>query len=162
MTINEIPTHPGGDSLGLNGGPRDPLSDSYDPPEAEAHRGESTTAHLRDLMASLTSDTESTLIQKKTARRKVRRVRTGHSVWYLSRNRMIAIENGLVIGLKPMNCVSTALLRRRISNGEGPAKGDVVVVDELLLLDRDGVELISWLDDSGVVLKALVDVKRGR
>ncbi len=162
MNINEIPTHPGGDSWSPNGDAPRPFPDSYTLPTADAHRGESTTAHLRDLMASLTSDTESTLIQKKTARRKTRRVRTGHSVWYLSRNRMIAIENGLVIGLKPMNCVSTALLRRRISNGEGPAKGDVVVVDELLLLDHDGVELISWLDDSGVVLKALVDVKRGR
>lgn len=159
MNINAFPTHPEGDSWGLNGSPPGPLSDSCCPPPADAHLGESTTTHLRDLMSSLTSVTESTVIEKNTSRRKARRVRSGHTVWSIARNRMIAIENGLVIGLKPMNCVSTALLRSRISNGLGPTKGDVMIIDEFLLIDRENSQLISQLINSGVIVKALIDVK---
>lgn len=164
MNLNGFATHPGGDLWGPNGSPPGPLSDSYDPPTAEAHRGESTTTHLRDLMSSLASVTDSSVTEsivkeKSSARRKGRRVRTGYKVWSVARNRMVAIENGQVIGLNPMDCVSTALLRMRISIGQGPANGDVMIIDELLLIDRENSQLISQLINSGVIVKALIDVK---
>ena len=55
-----------------------------------------------------------------------------------------------------------ALLRRRISIGMGPVVGDVLVVDEFLLLDHTDVDLIEELSKSGVIVKAIIDVKGWR
>lgn len=84
-----------------------------------------------------------------------RKAWAGQKVWVTARNRLIATETGRVAGAEAENALSTAALRERISQGQGPAAGDVLVVDELDLLHDADVEMIFGLTRNGVDVEAL-------
>ena len=140
----------------------DPHSHNHYLPVVNAQLGKRTIPEFHDLVSSLTFITEPTGTVKTTALRKAGLLWSRRTVWSVARNRMTAIQTGLLVASKPFNCLTMALLRRRISMAMGPVAGDVLVVDEFLLLDHMDVELIEELSKSGVIVKAIIDVKGRR
>lgn len=112
---------------------------------------------LADLTAPITVISGVAGGGKSSALAEIRAAWAGRDVWAVARNSLTASETGRAAGAEGRRTLSATALRGRIGRDRGPARGDVLVVDEFGLLDHRDVMMFLNLAKEGVIVKALGD-----